>query len=109
MRIPSRQAGRRLKPWLGWMRWKRPAHGKWYYWRKNGKALIILSARQRGTYLAFSVAANAIISFIPFVVLLYTLALSVFHSQAMKGVVDDMVNYFLPTAAKSKDWMVNTI
>jgi len=86
-----------------------PAHGKWYYWCKNGKALIsYLLDSEVHTY-AFSVAANAIISFIPFVVLLYALALSVFHSPAMKGVVDDMVNYFLPTAAKSKDWMVNTI
>ncbi len=58
---------------------------------------------------AFSVAANAIISFIPFVVLLYTLALSVFHSEAMKGVVDQMVNYFLPSAAKQQDWLVDTI
>ena len=58
---------------------------------------------------AFSVAANAIISFIPFVVLLYTLALSVFHSDAMKGVVDDMVNYFLPSATKQPDWLTNTI
>ena len=46
---------------------------------------------------AFSVAANAILSFIPFIVLLYTLALSVFHSQAMVSVVNDMVNYFLPS------------
>ena len=58
---------------------------------------------------AFSVAANAIISFIPFVVLLYTLALSVFHSEAMKGVVDDMVNYFLPSATKQSDWLATTI
>ena len=50
---------------------------------------------------AFSVAANAILSFIPFVVLLYTLALSVFHSEAMMDVVDEMVNYFLPSATKA--------
>jgi len=86
-----------------------PAHGKWYRWRKNGKALISYLLDSEVHTFAFSVAANAIISFIPFVVLLYALALSVFHSPAMKGVVDDMVNYFLPTAAKSKDWMVNTI
>ena len=87
-----------------------PARGKSYRWRKNGKALIsYLLDSEVHTY-AFSVAANRHHpSFIPFVVLLYALALSVFHSPAMKGVVDDMVNYFLPTAAKSKDWMVNTI
>ena len=32
---------------------------------------------------AFSVAANSIISFIPFIVLLYTLWRAVFHSQIM--------------------------
>ena len=86
-----------------------PTQSKWYRWRKNGKALISYLLDSEVHTFAFSVAANAIISFIPFVVLLYALALSVFHSPAMKGVVDDMVNYFLPTAAKSKDWMVNTI
>jgi membrane protein/epoxyqueuosine reductase len=43
------------------------------------------------------VAANAILSFIPFIVLLYTLARSVFRSTMMVGVVNDMVNYFLPS------------
>jgi uncharacterized BrkB/YihY/UPF0761 family membrane protein len=42
------------------------------------------------------VAANAIISFIPFIVLLYTLSHSVFHSPMMVTVVSDMVHYFLP-------------
>ena len=88
---------------------ERPRLSKWYRWRKDGKALISYLLDSEVHTFAFSVAANAIISFIPFIVLLYTLALSVFHSQAMKGVVDDMVNYFLPTAAKNKDWMVNTI
>jgi len=46
---------------------------------------------------AFSVAANAILSFIPLVVLLYTLAHSVFHSEAMTGVVNDMIHYFFPS------------
>jgi YihY family inner membrane protein len=45
---------------------------------------------------SFSVAANAIISFIPFIVLLYTLSRSVFHSTMMEGVIGDMVHYFLP-------------
>ena len=58
---------------------------------------------------AFSVAANAIISFIPFVVLLYTLALSIFHSSAMVNVVNDMVNYFLPSATKQSDWVTKNL
>ena len=37
-------------------------------------------------------------------VLLYTLSHSVFHSDAMRDVVTDMVNYFLPSVA-SKDWV----
>jgi membrane protein len=51
---------------------------------------------------AFSVAANAILSFIPFIVLLYTLARSVFHSATMVNVVTDMVHYFLPS---NQDWV----
>jgi len=82
---------------------------KWYQWRKDGTALIAYLLDSEVHTFAFSVAANAIISFIPFAVLLYTLALSVFHSQAMKEVVDQMVNYYLPSAAKTKDWLVNTI
>ena len=88
---------------------EQPAQAKWYRWRRDGAALIhYLLDSEVHTY-AFSVSANAIISFIPFVVLLYVIGLSVFHSQNMKLVVDEMVNYFLPTAAKDKDWLVNTI
>jgi YihY family inner membrane protein len=44
------------------------------------------------------VAANAILSFIPFIVLLYTLKDTVFHhSKMMEEVIDDMVGYFLPS------------
>jgi YihY family inner membrane protein len=46
---------------------------------------------------AFSVAANAILSFIPFIVMLYTLAHSFFHSEAMVLVIGDMVKYLLPS------------
>ena len=53
---------------------------KWYRLRQNGAALVnYLLDSEVHTY-AFSVAANAILSFIPFIVLLYTIALSVFHS-----------------------------
>jgi YihY family inner membrane protein len=56
---------------------------------------------------AFSVAANAIISFIPLIVLLYTLAISVFRSQEMVGVVNKIVEQFLPTTARqgSQDYL----
>ncbi len=82
---------------------------KWYRWRKDGTALIAYLLDSEVHTFAFSVAANAIISFIPFVVLLYTLALSFFHSTAMKAVVDNMVNYFLPSATTTKDWVTYNI
>ena len=74
-----------------------PQKSKWYRWRRDGRALVSYLLDSEVHTFAFSVAANAILSFIPFIVLLYTLALSVFHSQAMVGVVSDMVKYFLPS------------
>jgi membrane protein len=46
---------------------------------------------------AFSVAANAILSLFPFIVLLLTLCRQVFHSRAMESVVADLMRSFLPT------------
>jgi YihY family inner membrane protein len=81
---------------------------KWYRWRKDGTALVNYLLDSEVHTFAFSVAANAILSFIPFTVLLYTLSRSVFHSQMMVSVVNDMVNYFLPSVA-SQDWMANSL
>jgi membrane protein len=79
------------------MRWCRLPESKWYSWRKDGTALVnYLLDSEVHTY-AFSVAANAIISFIPFIVLLYTISRSVFHSTMMEGVIGDMVHYFMPS------------
>jgi YihY family inner membrane protein len=78
---------------------------KWYHWRQDGTALINYLLDSEVHTFAFSVAANAILSFIPFTVLLYTLC---FHSNPMKAVVTDMVNYFLPSVA-SKDWIANSL
>lgn len=84
-------------------------HSKWYLWRKEGKQLIdYLLDSEVHTY-AFSVAANAILSFIPFCVLLYTLAIAVFHSHSMVRVVNMLVNYFLPTATPKANWVANNI
>src|ERR1700759_3088839 len=78
---------------------QRPEASKWYRWRKNCTPIIeYLLDSEVHTY-AFSVAANAIISFIPLIVLLYTIALSVFHSQEMANVVTKIVEQFLPTTA----------
>lgn len=46
---------------------------------------------------AFSVAANAILSFFPFVLLLLTLIRRVFHSKVMDQVVVDLLRDYLPT------------
>ena len=73
------------------------ARSKWYRWRRDGKALFTYLLDSEVHTFAFSVAANAIISFIPFIVLLYTLSRSVFHSQSMVDVVGDLVHYFLPS------------
>ena len=45
---------------------------------------------------AFSVAANAILSLFPFIVMMFTISRRVFHSQAMENVIGDMLRYFLP-------------
>ena len=87
----------------------RPAtQSKWFRWRKHGTALIAYLLDSEVHTFAFSVAANAILSFIPFVVLMYTLALSVFHSQAMVDVITEMVNYFFPTTT-TPDWLANNM
>ncbi|HEY2859569.1 MAG TPA: YihY/virulence factor BrkB family protein [Terracidiphilus sp.] len=79
---------------------------KWYRLRRDGAALVrYLLDSEVHTY-AFSVAANAILSFIPMVVLLYTLAFSVFKSDAMAGEVSDMIRYFFPS---NQDWIVKNL
>ena len=56
-----------------------------------------LSKTESHTF-AFSVAANAILSFFPFIFLLMWLIRNVFHSQAMLLVVDQLVRDHLPVA-----------
>lgn len=75
-------------------------------YREGGAALFkYLLDSQVHTY-AFSVAANAIISFIPFIVLLYTLSRAMFHSPEMVRVVGEMVHYFLPS---NQDWVAASL
>jgi membrane protein len=85
---------------------------KWYRWRRSGTALIAYLLDSEVHTFAFSVAANAILSFIPFVILLYTLALRVFHARPkspMIDVVNDMVTYFLPTATHTPEWLPKSL
>src|SRR3954452_8156673 len=72
------------------------AQSKWYRLRHDGTAILTYLLDSEVHTFAFSVAANAILSFIPFIVLLYTIALSVFHSGAMVDAVNQMVFYFFP-------------
>jgi len=59
-------------------------------------ALARYMARTEVHTYAFSVAANAILSLFPFIVLLLTLSRNVFHSRAMEQVVSDMMKNLLP-------------
>ncbi len=79
---------------------------KWYRWRHDGSALARYLLDSEVHTFAFSVAANAILSFIPFIVLLYTIALSVFHSAAMADAVSQMVYYFFPS---NQDWIAKNL
>lgn len=81
---------------------------KWQRCRRDGMALIAYLLDSEVHTFAFSVAANAIISFIPFVVLLYGLARSIFHSEwpdgSMIRIINQMVIYFIPSTANKK-WL----
>lgn len=82
---------------------------KWYHLRHDGTAVINYLLDSEVHTFAFSVAANAILSFVPLVLLLYTLAHEVFHSQAMVGVVSDMVDSFFPVATTQPHWLVDNL
>ncbi len=58
--------------------------------------LKYLAETEVHTY-AFSVAANAILSFIPFLVLMLTIIRTIFHSRPMEQVVYDLMNSYLPS------------
>jgi YihY family inner membrane protein len=55
---------------------------------------------------AFSVAANVILSFFPFIVLLMTVVRRVFHSQRMYDVIVQLLRLYLPTA---QDFIVTNL
>lgn len=58
---------------------------------------------------AFSVAACAILSFFPLIVMMYTLARYVLHSEALWRVIGDLVRVFLPTTRVDQDFVVRNI
>src|SRR5579885_2880802 len=75
------------------------------FWRQVVSLVKYLTQTEVHTY-AFSVAANAILSLFPFIVLMFTLARRVFHSQAMEDVIGDMLRYFLPS---NQDFVVRNM
>lgn len=74
--------------------------------RRHGwSTLRYLTQTEVHTY-AFSVAANAILSFFPFIVLLLTLIHRVFHSQTMYDVVLQLLREYLPS---NKDFVIRNL
>lgn len=67
--------------------------------------LIYLTRTEVHTY-AFSVAANVILSFFPFIVLLMTLIRGVLHSQLMLNVVAEVLREYLPA---NQDFIVTNL
>ena len=64
---------------------------------RDGQMLVRYLLDSEVHTFAFSFAANAILSFIPLIVLLYTLAGSLFHSPLMSAEIAELIKYFLPS------------
>jgi membrane protein len=73
--------------------------------RHSWKTAKYLTETEVHTY-AFSVAANAILSFFPAIVLLLTLTLRIFHSETMYNVVLQMVRDYLPS---NQDFIIKNL
>src|ERR1700678_2974529 len=83
-----------------------PQLSKWYLLRRSGAELARYLLDTEVHTFAFSVAANSILSFIPFIVMLYTIANSVFHSQQMVNSIGDFIKYLLPS---NQDFVVRNL
>ena len=78
----------------------------WHRLRRHGwSTLRYLMQTEVHTY-AFSVAAYAILSFFPFIVLLLTLIRRVFHSAAMYSVVLELLRDYLPS---NQDFVIRNL
>ncbi len=84
-----------------------PIYG--FQWKRDGKVLLHYLLDSEVHTFAFSVSANAILSFIPFILMLYTIAHSVFHSVAMVAVIGDMVRYMMPLMPADQDFVVRNL
>jgi membrane protein len=65
-------------------------------WLHQAVSLVRYLAQSEVHTYAFSVAANAILSLFPFIVLTWTLERRIFHSPQMETILTDMLRYFLP-------------
>ena len=81
-----------------------PIYG--FQWKRDGKVLLSYLLDSEVHTFAFSVAANAILSFIPFIVMLYTIAHGIFHSVSMSDVINEMVRYLMPS---NQDWIIRNL
>src|SRR5579864_2664755 len=77
-----------------------------YMLRYRGWPTLQYLARTEAHTYAFSVAANAILSFFPFMVLLMWLIRNVFHSQTMFNVVVDLLKDHLPAG---QDFVISNL
>src|ERR1700741_3549769 len=82
------ETGQKPEPRRRWARLR-------YYGRLSSSTVRYLLHTEVHTF-AFSVAANAILSFFPFVLLLMTLVERVFHSRAMYTVIIELLRDNLP-------------
>jgi YihY family inner membrane protein len=81
-------------PWLEPEPPRLAAQAGW--WAQAASLGRYLAQSEVHTY-AFSVAANAILSLFPFIVMTWTIERRLFHSPAMESVLADMLRYFLPS------------
>lgn len=71
------------------------ARGQSGLWPQIVSLARYLAQSEVHTY-AFSVAANAILSLFPFIVMTWTVERALFHSPRVESVLTDMLRYFLP-------------
>jgi membrane protein len=74
--------------------------------RRHGLSTLRYLMRTEVHTYAFSVAANSILSFFPFIVLLLTVVRRIFHSPEMYNVVLQLVRDYLPS---NKDFVIRNL
>lgn len=77
-------------------------------WRQIVTLVRYLIQSEVHTY-AFSVAACALLSLFPFIVMMYSIADRVFHSPGMWSVIGDMIRFFLPTTHSDQEFIVKNM